>query len=259
MADLDDDYANSAHISGGSDYPLRWAADSEAFRRRYRMQRLRYGPGTRNWVDLTLPEGPAKGLAVIVHGGYWLALSPDSFCHLAAGARAAGWAVALPCYTLAPKARITAITAEIGAAVAYLAGQVAGPIRLAGHSAGGHLVARMACLDAPLPRAVAARLTRVVPISPLSDLVPLMRTSMNATLQLDQAEAVAESPAFLQKAAGVSCHVWVGGAERPAFLGQARCLSEAWGCPLTIEPGRHHFDVIEGLTQQSPLLDAFIA
>ena len=39
----------------------------------------------------------------------------------------------------------------------------------------------------------------------------------------------------------------VGGQERPAFLWQARLLSEEWDCPWSVEAGRHHFDVVEGL------------
>ena len=41
--------------------------------------------------------------------------------------------------------------------------------------------------------------------------------------------------------------VWVGGQERPAFLWQARTLSEDWACPWTVAPGKHHFDVIDDL------------
>ena len=53
--------------------------------------------------------------------------------------------------------------------------------------------------------------------------------------------------------------VWVGGAERPAFLDQARLLAEAWSVPLVVEPERHHFDVIEGLTRaNSPLTAAVL-
>ena len=44
-------------------------------------------------------------------------------------------------------------------------------------------------------RAIAERLVRAVPISPLADLAPLRQTKMNETLQLDAAEAKAESPA----------------------------------------------------------------
>ena len=110
-----------------------------------------------------------------------------------------------------------------------------------GHSAGGHLSARMGCADIDLP------VMRVVPISPLSELGPLMATQMNKTLHLDAAECAAESPARLPLRAGVSAHVWVGAQERPAFLMQARCLSEEWRSPWTACPGRHHFDVIDAL------------
>jgi hypothetical protein len=48
--------------------------------------------------------------------------------------------------------------------------------------------------------------------------------------------------------------VWVGGQERPAFLWQARLMSENWDCPWHVEPGRHHFDVIDDLADPDSLL-----
>jgi hypothetical protein len=48
--------------------------------------------------------------------------------------------------------------------------------------------------------------------------------------------------------------LWVGGQERPAFLWQARLLSEHWDCPWHVEPGRHHFDVIDDLADPDSLL-----
>ena len=94
---------------------------------------------------------------------------------------------------------------------------------------------------------VAARLAGVVPISPLADLRPLLRTSMNADLRLDMAEAEAESPMLMAERLNVPATVWVGADERPAFLDQARWLAEAWGCAHVVAEGRHHFDVIEPL------------
>lgn len=255
--DVDSAYMNAAFIPGGEGYAARWAAKAAAFRAAHAPERLTYGRGARNWTDLFRPVGAARGLVVFVHGGYWLRFSPEDFSHLAAGALAAGHAVALPAYTLAPEVRIAAITAEVAGAVAMLAGRVAGPLRLAGHSAGGHLVARMAC-EGVLPEAVAARVARVVPISPVADLAPLMLTAMQADLRLDAAEVAAESPVYLPRRAGMDVRLWVGGAERPAFLAQAGALAAAWGAPLTVEPVRHHFDVIEGLEGASPLLSALI-
>ena len=240
----DRDYANGAFIPGAEGYVPRWQAQAAAFReasgKRARLG-LAYGPGERQRLDLFLPEGEARGLMVFVHGGYWMAFDRSDWSHLAAGALARGWACALPSYTLAPEGRIAAMTGEIRAAVAFARGQVAGPVVVAGHSAGGHLAARMGCADG------AEGVARVVPISPLADLGPLMATTMNEKLHLDAEEAAAESPALLPRRAGVEAHVWVGGQERPAFLWQARCLSEAWACPWTVAAGRHHFDVIDDL------------
>ena len=102
----------------------------------------------------------------------------------------------------------------------------------------------MGCSDVTLSAAV----KRIVPISPLADLQPISLTAMNADLRLDPAEIAQESPALLPLRQGVEAHVWVGAQERPAFLWQARLLSEAWSCPWTPESGKHHFDIIDGLT-----------
>jgi len=253
--DLSRDYANADVIPGGAGFPPRWAAAAAAFRDSLGARAetgLPYGPGARQRFDLFLPEGAARGLLVFVHGGYWLAFDPSFWSHLAAGALARGWAVAMPGYTLAPEARIAAMTHEVARAVEAAAARVAGPVVVTGHSAGGHLSARMGCADVAL--ACADRLARVVPISPLADLRPLMRTGMNAKLALDPAEAEAESPAFRSLRPGVAAHVWVGAQERPAFLWQARLLSENWDCPWTADAGRHHFDVIDALSlPDSPL------
>lgn len=260
--DYDKAYANADFIPGAADFPPRWEAAAQAFRdglgERARLG-LPYADGERTWFDLFLPQGTARGLMVFVHGGYWIRFAPRVWSHFAAGALARGWACAMPGYTLAPQARIAQITAQIGAAVTAAAGQVAGPVVVTGHSAGGHLSARMACDNAPLAPEVAARVARVVPISPLTDLRPLMHTAMNDSLQLDMDEAVAESPALLPRRAGAEVTVWVGGQERPAFLWHARTLSEAWDCPWHVAPGRHHFDVIDGLEQpESPLMETLL-
>lgn len=257
MTDLSDAYANMAYIEGGAGYPARWAKAAAAFRARVSGQAEPYGPGPRQQIDFFHPPGSAKGLMVFLHGGYWLQFSPSDWSHLAAGALARGWAVALPGYDLAPALRISEITAQVSLAIQVAVRQVGGPLRICGHSAGGHLAARMLC-PGVLPPDVLARLQKVVPISPLSDLAPLMQTGLNADLRLDAQEARAESPVHCP-APQVPVQVWVGAQERPAFRDQARWLAQAWGCGLTLEPDRHHFNVVEGLEQpESPLLEAVL-
>lgn len=259
---MDRAYQNGAFIPGAEGYFARWEAKAAAFRAglgpRARLD-LAYGPGPRQRFDLLLPEGAPQGLALFFHGGYWIAGERSLWSHLAAGPLARGWAVALPGYTLAPEASVAAMTLEAGLALAAAAALVPGPIAVTGHSAGGHLAARLACTDVALPPEVTARLRRAVPISPLADLRPLRLTGMNDLLQLDPAAAEAESPALRTRRAGCAVTVHVGQQERPAFLWQARLLSEAWDCPWQIAPARHHYDVIDDLEDpHSPLTNALL-
>ncbi len=249
--ELDDAYANAAHIEGADAYPPRWAREAAAFREGLLEQGLAdldvsYGDSARQRFDLFLPMEKARGLMIFVHGGYWLRFDKSVWSHLAGGALSRGWAVAMPSYDLCPEVTIAEITGQIARAVGAAAGMVGGPIALSGHSAGGHLVARMT-VPGVLPEAVADRLSHVMPISPVADLRPLLRTSMREPLHLDPQSAEAESPVLMQPRADVPVSVWVGGDERPAFLDQAGWLSEAWGAPCEVVPKRHHFDVIDAL------------
>lgn len=255
--DMDRAYANGAFVPGSVVLPDRWQRLAAAFRdglgNRARLG-LPYGAGERQRFDLFLPETAPSGLMVFVHGGYWLEFGRESWSHLAQGALRRGWACAMPSYTLAPAARIAQITAEIAVAVAAAAALVAGPVVVTGHSAGGHLAARMGCGD--IGGVVAQRVRRVVPISPVAELAPLMQTAMQADLRLTEAEAAAESPARLPLRPGCQAHVWVGAMERPAFLWQARLLSEEWACPWTPFSDRHHFNVIDDLAYPGSALMA---
>jgi hypothetical protein len=76
---------------------------------------------------------------------------------------------------------------------------------------------------------------------------------MNKDFQLDEAEALAESP-VLYHAPGMPVHVWVGAVERPVFIEQAGMLARVWDAGLTVEAERHHFDVVEGLADPGSAL-----
>ncbi|MGB6119970.1 MAG: alpha/beta hydrolase [Mesorhizobium sp.] len=269
VTDWNDAYANGAHIPGGDRWPGLWVDPAQAFRDglaaqgRARLD-LGYGPAERNRLDLFLPEGTPRGLVVFIHGGYWLRLDKSMWSHLAAGPLALGFAVAMPSYTLCPDIRISGIVREVAQAIEFAAGEVGGPINLTGHSAGGHLAARMVTTTSPLGEAVRRRIRNCVPISGLHDLRPLMNTAMNANLKIDQAEAAAESPALLAPIDGVRVTCWVGAGERAEFIRQNALLANIWlglggatGC--VAEPDRHHFNVIDGLADaEHPMVQALL-
>ena len=121
------------------------------------------------------------------------------------------------------------IVKEIAAAIECAADEVEGEIALCGHSAGGHLV------DADdLPGLAArrrddrARIARMVSISGLHDLRPLMATKMNDALRARRAGSEAESPALLAPRPHQSVVCWVGADERPEFIRQSRILGDMW-------------------------------
>lgn len=266
MIDWNDAFDNSGHIPGSAELPGQWAERAAAFRTEVAGRAdldLAYGPAPRNRLDLFRPAGGARGVVVFIHGGYWLKLDKSFWSHLARGPLAHGWAVAVPSYTLAPEARITQITREIGQAVDFVAGLVEGPLRLTGHSAGGHLAARMLCDDSPLSEAVARRVARALPISGVHDLQPLVGTEMNAGLRLTDDEARAESPFLHARRDTTPVTFWVGAAERPEFLRQTRLIAESWqgeGVSDVYEPGQNHFTVVEGVERpDSALLRELLA
>lgn len=259
VADWDDAYANAVHIAGGDRWPAAWVEPARAFRAAHSLQEIAYGGTERERLDLFRPSGKARGLVAFLHGGYWMALDRSYWSHLARGALERGWAVVIPSYPLAPDVRVGEIVRSVARAIGAAAALVSGPVRLVGHSAGGHLAARMVCEDSPL--GAADRVVRTVSISGLHDLRPLLATRLNETLRLDEAEATAQSPALLRPRAGTALVAWVGAAERAEFVRQAELLANVWRglgarTQCVHEPDRHHFDVIDGLADPSSPLTA---
>ncbi len=251
-------FENMANIPNSSALPAFWAERAAQYRsnavveNRHLETNIPYGEHEREVFDLVLPDIAPKGLVVFVHGGYWIRLDKSYWTDFAEGARANGWAVCLPSYTLAPEARISDITKQVSRAVSKASELVAGPIRLSGHSAGGHLVTRMLCDDNVLPAVVRARLAHTVSISGLHDLRPLIHTKMNESLLLDDVEAATESPVLCRPPSGSSITAWVGGGERPEFIRQSKLLKLMWegldaNISCTLDEQHNHFTVIEGL------------
>lgn len=265
IKDWDDAFANTAHIAGADALPGIWSDSAAQYRAGVQVETdIPYGDAPREKLDIVWPDGTPKGLAVFIHGGFWIWLDKSFWTQFAEGARALGWAVALPSYTLAPQARIGQMTQQMGAAVAMAASRVAGPICLSGHSAGGHLATRLMCADSPLDAATCQRVVRALSISGVHDLRPLMHTKMNEVLQMDAAEAAAQSPALLTPAAATPLTCWVGGGERPEFIRQTRIMAQMWDgldavTECVIDAEHNHFSVIEGLKDPaSPITKAFV-
>src|ERR1700757_1242805 len=175
-AERDAAYNNTDAVKNSAELNEARIAASAAFRKAHPEHLdLRYGPRERNVWDLFPARDPDAPCVVFIHGGYWQRNSREQFANLIAGPYAHGWAGALPGYTLAPDASLTEITAEINAALDWLAEHgrahgIAGKIVLSGWSAGGHLTAM--CLAHPLVHAGLA-------ISGVYELGPIRDTPLN--------------------------------------------------------------------------------
>jgi len=256
MIDWDDAFDNSGYVAGVEELAAQWVSDAAAYRsarvaRETAHLDISYGSDAREAFDLFLPDDRPKGTVVFVHGGYWHKLDKSYWSHFANGCVSNGWAVAIPSYPLAPQVSVSQITESISRMVQHVAEITDGAIALTGHSAGGHLVSRMICTGV-LPKVVVARITRVVPVSGVYHLNPLLKTTMNDTLRLTESEVMTESPVHLDPVTGIPVTFWVGDHERPEFLRQTRMIAEHWAAKgvqahSVYEPGFHHFNVIASL------------
>jgi arylformamidase len=260
--DYEVEYNNRARVPENPVHMAGWARDATAYRdnQNGHWHVLRYGPGARHTIDF-FPAGNNEGpIVVFIHGGYWQALDSSSFSHLAAGLNAHGISVAIPGYDLCPNVAIAEIIRQMRTAARELA-RLEWPLVMSGHSAGGHLAACLLAtdwraFDPSLPR---HPVTAAYTISGLFDLVPLVSTTLNNALRLDEAAAREASPLFWPAPARGSLDAVVGADESAEYFRQSRSIVEAWGAAgvatrFAAIPNANHFTAIAPLADpRSPM------
>lgn len=217
--DLERAYNNRARVPENPAIIAGWASESAAYRAARPPREIRYGTGERNTFDFF--EAGAGPCVLYIHGGYWQALDKSFHSIHARGLNALGVSVAVPSYDLCPNVCIGDIVAQMQAVSAKLHAETNAPVIASGHSAGGHLAACLLATEAHVPAAYA--------ISGVFELTPLIPTSLNTALRLDEAEARAQSPLFWPAPAGKTLDAVVGGDESGEFLRQSAAIVAAWG------------------------------
>lgn len=266
-SELDRQYNARAAIPDHQEIFARWAADSAAAREALPCETdYYYGPKPSQTLDLFPPKRPGAPLLVFIHGGWWRSLDKRDFSFLAPPFVAAGAAVALINYSLAPQVRLEDIVREALAACAWCwrnaGGFGADPQRLhvAGHSAGAHLAAMMLAADW---RAYAADLPpdlfkSGLAVSGVYDLEPIADAPfLKQDLRLSRRAARKASPLRYAPPRGVPLHTAVGEHESAEFHRQTGLIRAAWphcaGSHLALE-GHNHFTIAEALGSPGSVL-----
>ena len=245
--DLEAEYNNRARVPDHPAVMARWRETAEAARAARPPVRIAYGDGEREVMDL-FDAGADAPVAVFLHGGYWQALDKDWFSGIAPAFLAHGVGLAIPSYDLAPTVRLGRILGQVRRAVDAIRARAGVRPVVFGHSAGGHM---SACMLSE------GRASAAVAISGVFDLRPLVPTSLNKALDLDEREAAALSPVFWpvpdgSTPGGTVLDCVVGGDESPEFLRQSRMMADHWaanGVETRYEalPGLNHFTVLDPL------------
>jgi arylformamidase len=227
--DYEVEYNNRARIPEHPALFAGWAKDAAAWREQHPPRAILYGPGPRNGIDFF--EGDGTGpIVVFIHGGYWQAFGGSSFSHLAAGLNAHGIGVAIPSYDLCPDVSVDQIIRQMRMASRELA-RLGRPLVISGHSAGGHLAACMLATDWPAfdPSLPPDLVRAAYSISGLFDLGPLLNTTVNNAMRLNDASAKAASPLFWTAPRQGSLDAVVGANESAEYFRQSRGIVEVWG------------------------------
>jgi arylformamidase len=238
----------------------RWSAESAAARSRLDSRLgLRYGSGPKQTLDL-FPATSPRGALLFIHGGYWRALDKDDHSFVAPAFVEEGIGVAVINYDLCPNVSIAHIVEECRQAVAWLwregesHGMPVDRLFIAGHSAGGHLVAMLYATDWRRYGVPVDVICGGLSVSGVFDLEPLLQVSFNADLKLDSGKARAMSPIHRTAEVRAPLLLAVGGGETSEFSRQSWLLWERWPecrpaaahSPLVIA-GRHHYSVMSDL------------
>ncbi len=269
---LEAQYNNRALVPDHADYLNRWAEASALVRGKARwVGDQRYGDAPKSTLDIFPAHGASTGVGgagapvlIVIHGGYWRALDKSDFSFVAPSFTADGAMVVVVNYDLCPAVSVEHIALQLTEAVAWVWRHAAqhggdpGRMALAGHSAGGHLVAMlMSCrwkdfgagrgLELP-----AQPLAGGLAISGVYDLEPIRHVNFLQTdLKLTPTSVARLSPAFFPRPKAGKLYATVGLDESSEFLRQNTLIRDVWG-PTAVPvcetlPGKHHFSVLESL------------
>ncbi len=255
--ELEREYTPASCVDDVQIYLNHYASAGTHSRLTFRHEKLKYGQHVEEWLwlaPLTNTENHEKKLVVFVHGGFWRRLSADDGTFLTPGFHQLGYDYASINYSLCPNEPLETLIDQTQKAIRFLqTTHDPSNITLVGHSAGAHLIAMA------LSRSNSTKFAKVILVSGIFDLEPIVKTSVNEATQLDAESAHHLSPIHLvAKAQDTPMTVIWGENETNEFKRQSRDFASAWGeaknhsLAVTSEIAtRNHFDILYDLTTRN--------
>jgi arylformamidase len=229
-----------------------------------------FGPTLAEHVDL-YPADENAPVLVYVHGGFWCLRTSKEFGFVARGPVSKNVATVVTNYDLCPRVTIDEVVRQTRAAIVWVCKNAAsfggdpGRIHVAGHSAGGHLVAMLLATDWEGEYGLPADIVKgATAISGLYDLAPFPYTFLQPQLQLGHDQILKNSPILHIPDSAPPLLVAYGEEETDEFKRQSEEYLEAWrssgleGERLILQD-KNHYEVIDGfLDAESVLCSAIL-
>lgn len=216
---------------------------------------LAYGTHERQRYDWCLASPPVKAVVVYLHAGYWQSRDKSQFRFLAERMNACGLAVALVNYPLCPDVSLQELTLMVQDVLPALQARLTVQLQdtpwiLCGHSAGAHLAVEMA-LSLQHAQSDAPPVAGILGISGVYELTPIVRTTLNNKLRLDERSAVAASPVRRIHGRLPPAIFVAGELETSSFHQQSARMADAWKqagneSRYLALPGKDHFNILLG-------------
>jgi len=242
-----------------------WQARSRAARERLRCTAdISYGATEMEKLDIFRQKDAGAPIVIFFHGGYWRSGDKSDFSFIAQGLVESGAAVVIPNYALCPHVTLDELVGQCYRAIRWVddnASEFGGDpsrIHLAGHSAGGHIVALAMTrgTEAGLPEGM---IKSGLSISGLYNLEPLRRSFLNMEVRLTPEQVLRLSPIGHLRRIDAELALSVGADESHEFHRQTndyrreweRCGNSARYLPVA---GADHYSVLDSLADSGGVL-----
>lgn len=214
---------------------------------------VRYGSSRLMTCDI-FPAGADAPVHVYFHGGYWKSRDKADYSFMVQAFVDAGVTLVIPNYDLCPDVTLHTIVRQTADCLRWVKANLAQwgadteRLSVSGHSAGAHLVA-MALTPGFEHHAADLGIRRVVLISGLYDLEPVLGVSVNQELGLTPEDVSLLSPLRLAVPEQLDVTVLVGADETAGWIRQSQDYyhlleGHAAGVSLDILPGHDHFSIV---------------